>query len=164
YDVARAVAAAPDGSVVAAGYSEYARGAVSPAGFLVGAYAPDGTPRWRDIVMSAATARAEGVAVDRHGEAVAVGWMQRSTVAGASWLVRKYSVSGDVLWSRTFAGMRSGMHRAHAVALEPGGDIVVAGTQDLGGARTAWCLRKLDAKGAVRWTRTTVGASSWLDA
>ncbi len=164
YDVARAVAVAPDGGVVAAGYSEYARGSVSPAGFLVAGYGADGTPRWRDIVVAAAAARAEGVAVDRLGDAVVAGWMQRSITTGSTWLVRKYSPAGGLVWSRTFGGAANGLHRAYAVAADPAGDAVVAGTVDLGGARTAWCLRRFDPKGGVRWTRTTVGESSWLDA
>lgn len=164
YEVARGVAVGPDGAVAAAGYSEYARGAVSPAGFLVAAYAADGTPRWRDIVTSAATTRAESVVVDRHGDTVVAGWIQRSMTTGATWLVRKYSSTGDLRWSRTFGGAANGMHRAFAVALDGASDVLVAGTTDLGGARTAWTLRLLDAKGGLRWTRSTMGASSWLDA
>ena len=164
YDVARSIALCPDGRIAVAGYSEFSRNSPIPARWLVGVYSADGQPVWSDTISDANLIRAEAAACDPDGRLTVVGWRtRRQTVQSSFWLIRSYKPDGKTAWTRTFGGDLAGRDRAHAVAAEKDGHILVAGKLDEGSGRSAWCLLRLTPKGAVSWSRTFTGPDSWQD-
>lgn len=162
YEVARAVAVDPKGRVVAAGFSEFARGSPVPAHWLVACYGPDGRPVWHDALASPAAIRAEAVATDAAGGVVAAGWEGVPSGTDTRWLIRRYAPGGKLEWTRTFAP-GPGKNEARAVAIDRNGAVFVAGGVSEGGGRGSWVLRVYDAAGALSWSRSYPSERGWMD-
>jgi uncharacterized delta-60 repeat protein len=164
YDVARSIALCPGGRVAVAGYSEFSRNSPIPARWLVGVYSAAGQPLWSDTISDANLVRAEAAACDATGRLVVAGWRsRRQSVQSSFWLIRSYKPDGKIAWTRTFGGELAGKDRAHAVAVEKDGHILVAGKIDEGSGKSAWCLLRLTPAGAVSWSRTFTSPDSWQD-
>lgn len=103
-----------------------------------------------------------GVAVDDDDQIV----VSANTVSGINrGMLRKYSIDGDVLWSRTLVGSQAGesedenggvLTLGDAIVLEGGSE---PGGSDLGGSgfQEVW-LRSFDSSGEEGWTRVHDGA------
>ncbi len=162
YEVARSLASDTKGRVVAAGFTEYARGGPIPAYWLVVAYDSDGKMIWHDALESSAVIRAESVALDADGSAVVAGWEGRATGPGTHWVVRRYAPDGTLQWSRTHEP-GFGTHAARAVAINAKGEAIVAGQISEGGGRAVWTVRALDRKGHLAWSRSYPTEHSWME-
>ncbi len=96
--------------------------------------------------------QAHAVAVDASGCAYVAGQVHTPT-PDLDGLLIKYNASGAVLWSRSYQGPGVYSEWWEGVALLPGGDPIVAGTED----RVAidWLVARYDAStGALVWTRS----------
>jgi cysteine-rich repeat protein len=93
-----------------------------------------------------------------------VGGYHGVTGEGADVLLRKYTLEGDVLWTRTYTGGNTANDVAHDVAISAAGHIYVSGyeTGPTGEGLNAW-LAKYDTDGNVIWTRAYNGAASLDD-
>ncbi|MEK7476833.1 MAG: hypothetical protein AAB152_14520 [Candidatus Coatesbacteria bacterium] len=162
YQVAKGVAVDPKGRVVAAGFSEFARGSPVPAHWLVACYGPDGTRLWHDALASTAPIRAEAVATDADGSVVVAGWESQPSAVDTRWLVRRYAAGGKLEWTRTFAP-GPGQNMARAVAIGRDGAAYVAGGVSEGAGRGSWAVRVWERDGNLRWARTYASAGGWMD-
>ena len=105
----------------------------------------------------------QSMSLDAEGNIMAVG---HHNVAGeaADVLLRKYSVDGDVLWTRTYSGDNGGNDVVADVASSPAGNLYVAGHEKglVGEGLNAW-LAKYDTDGNLLWSRTRNGGASLDD-
>lgn len=162
YEVARSLASDAKGRVIAAGFTEYARGGPLPAHWIVTAYDSHGRTLWHDALESQAVIRAESVALDSDGSAVVAGWEGRPTGPGTHWMVRRYDPAGTLVWSRTHEP-GFGTHAARAVAINGKGEAIVAGQISEGGGRAVWTVRALDREGRLAWSRSYPTEHSWME-
>ena len=117
---------------------------------------------WTRQFGTAALDVAAGVALDASANAYIAGTTNGAlggqTSSGSSDVfVRRYDVSGNVLWTRQFG--TAGQDEGHAVAVDAAGNVYVAGltfaslpAQTLSGAVDAF-VRKYSATGSEIWTR-----------
>ncbi len=106
--------------------------------------------------------RGLGVATDADDNVVVVGFEATGGQGDNAW-IRKYDASGTEQWTETFNGSADGLDQAQAVAIDAGGDVVVAGST-FGGAQSdnLW-LRRYDADGNERYPWATEHNSpGWL--
>lgn len=132
--VVRAVAVRPDGSIIAAGSSssgsgdEIALAKYTPQGPLAGGFGNGGRVT---TSLGPGDDEAEAVAIDSAGRIVVAGWTQGGT--GDEVIVVRYTSSGVLDTSFGSGGevttsVGSGGDRGYALALQPDGKIVVAGS------------------------------------
>ena len=86
------------------------------------------------------------------GDIVAVGYTNSSGAGGYDALVMKLTPNGSLIWAKTYGGPKN--DEANAIALTPGGDIVVAGWTESFGARDkdVWIF-EISPNGSVVWQR-----------
>lgn len=106
---------------------------------------------------------AEGVAVDGEGNVIAAGFVATGNAGENAWL-RKYSPSGEEIWTQMQDGPAGGDDRARAVAANAAGEIVVAGFLTGTGAqgRNIW-VRGYDAGGNELWNEVVDGPNGGDD-
>jgi hypothetical protein len=114
-----------------------------------------GTSVWQRQVNgteSAAATSATAVAVDGVGNVYAAGYLVNATASGDFAVVKLRGSDGAVLWTTaTKAG------RANALALDKGGDIVVAGGLGSGNSLHPVVMRLAHADGDVLWQQSPAG-------
>lgn len=178
------VAANADGTFYVAGHFKGSVGFTSPALTSVGGFdvflakfSAAGELLWNKQLAGTSDEFAYGVAVDQAGNAVITGQFSGAisfdggatttpSHGGSDIFVAKFAPSGALLWSKTF-GESSGTgpftHRATAVAIDAGGNIILTGEHtgnvDFGdgGYTTAGALdafvTKLSPDGMLVWSR-----------
>ena len=121
-----AVAVDAAGNVYAAGYVGDGVIFNNNLDYLVVKFGPDGSERWavRYNGPGNNTDLAHHVAVDAAGNAYVSGY---SYGDGYDWATLKLSPAGAVLWTRRNSGPGSADDRVGAMALAPGGNLVVTG-------------------------------------
>jgi len=161
-DAAQSVTVDSMGNIVAAGWEER-RDRASFADVLVRRMGPGGELFWSREYDGPAHGndRAYAVAVELSGSMVVAG--MESTRGGSNWLVLKYDAKGTLMWARTCGGKPGLTAAARAVAVDPAGGIVVAGSEQVGGFNHDWTVRKFDDSGIVVWTLTMAGAGGGWD-
>ncbi len=151
-DRARALAATPEGGVIAAGFSasDGARG----RDLWVVRLGPEGTVRWDRRFGGALDDMAYAVAADGAGGAV-VGGYERSTdqAQGFDFRVLRLDADGAVTWEAALD--RTPFDIVTAVAATTDGGAVVAGTARHAGLDVR--VLRLDATGRVVWERVLGG-------
>ena len=152
------VAVDASGGVVAVGYeSRYDLG--QAYNMLVRKYDKDGNYLWQQSYNSPNnnTEQATGVAVDSSGNIVEVGFEFRGDLAqGNNWVIRKYDTNGNFQWMQTYNSPYNSTDQATGVAIDSGGNIVVAGYEyrlDLAQGYN-WVIRKYDTNGNFQWMQT----------
>ena len=181
-DKVRGLAAGPDGSVYIAGesFGDVTFGGRTIAGAgdydtFVSKISPQGVPQWTRLSGGPKTDRAYGVAVDAKGNVYVTGHFQGETarfgdveVKGAGdydAYLACYSPEGQLRWVRTAGG--KGYDYGHGVAVDPAGDVVIAGalagraeidgrTLDSGKGSGLFCA-KYSSEGELRWARVSEG-------
>ncbi|MEK7764674.1 MAG: hypothetical protein AAB368_00415, partial [bacterium] len=150
----RALAVATDGfgNAIVAGAAASGASTV----WAVRAYAPDGSPLWEFVDRAAPAGRneARAVAVDARGRVYAAGVTDQSAAGlGTDWLVRCLGPHGVPLWDRKHGSPGGGLDAADALALSPGGDVIVAGSEERAGPGSGprWLARAWSADGEPRW-------------
>jgi uncharacterized delta-60 repeat protein len=163
-DRAAGVAVSSGGNIIIAGTT--IPGEIEPndhGDFLVIKYDPSGDTLWTRRFDTGfndnSSEDASDIAIDRTEDVVVVGSLWRYE-DGSRFCVVKYNPSGDSIWTRTFR--ISGMERAHAVAIDSKGNIVVTGeghsTQQ---TYSDYLTAKYDRMGALLWVRWYDGG--WED-
>ncbi|MCX4247489.1 SBBP repeat-containing protein [Paraliomyxa miuraensis] len=79
-----------------------------------------------------------------------------------AWL-RRYAPDGSTAWTQTFDGTSHDHDEIHGVAIDPTGNVLVAGyTTTAAGQRDVW-VRKYSGAGVAQWTRTATGTGGQND-
>ena len=158
-DQATGIAVDSAGNILVAGY-EYRADLSQYNNWLVRKYDSDGGLVWsRSHNGPAANGddRATGIAVDSAGNVVVAGYEIRTDLfQGYNWLIRKYDPDGTLVWSRSYDSPYHGDDQANGVAVDSGGNIVVAGYEtrwDLGQSYN-WLVRKYDPAGDLLWAKS----------
>ncbi len=110
----------------------------------------------------AGNARARGAALDDSGNVIVVG---EEFVVGqnANVWARKYTPEGEVLWTWTWNGASNGDDIAHAVAIDPAGDLVIVGETYVGGSGADMLFIKLGPDSKPVWQSTHNGPGNLGD-
>jgi uncharacterized delta-60 repeat protein len=104
---------------------------------------------------------ASGVAVDSAGNVLVSGYVYGPASVDA-W-VRKYDPSGGTVWTQTYDGAAGGDDAAYGVAVDPAGNVLVAGYETtVLGDYDVW-VGKYDPDGGTLWTQTYDGAAGGDD-
>jgi len=107
-----------------------------------------------------------GVAVDASGNVVACGY-ERDDYSSSqpNWLIRKCTPTGELLWSRTYAGTFGTADEASSAAVDASGNVIVAGwyTYDGMNQYINWMTRKYDGTGSLLWSVSYDGAGHQND-
>jgi len=152
-DRARALAAGPDGGVVAAGFS----GSAGAGGrdLWVVALDDEGSLRWQRRFGGPDHDMAYAVATDAAGGAIVAGYVLDGPPEARDfdWRVIALDRDGEVRWDARLD--RTGFDLATAVAVTADGGAVVAGTSERDGRDVR--VARFDAAGAVRWERVLGG-------
>ena len=152
-DTWRSVAAAPDGSVYAAGIV-YISGGTEYINLIK--YSSAGKKIWkRTYDTGTGNDRAYGVAAGPDGSVCVVGHTTPGGLSATDIWVRKYSPKGKVKWTDSY-GTTYGYswEYGNGVAVAPDGSIYAVGaTLVENEGRNVW-LRKYGPKGKVKWTKT----------
>ncbi len=130
---------------------------------IVAKYRPDGTRKWVRS-WSRGTAINEmvsGVATDRDGNLIVVGWYDKG--GQDDWFMLKYDRAGYLKWAKTTGGIAGDDDRAVDVVVNKYGRIFVTGfvTQLTGGKN--WRTVKYKPNGDTVWARTHKGADQLDD-
>ncbi|MEO7328363.1 MAG: hypothetical protein ABI193_07285, partial [Minicystis sp.] len=117
----------------------------------------DGAPIWASVVNGSGNLddEGQGIAVDPAGNVIVTGLI-RSPTSMDAW-VRKYTDSGQILWTKTNNGAANGMDFGASVATDPAGNIVVAGAETIPVQGLNGWIRKYDSAGNVIWTQSYDG-------
>ncbi|MEM7158436.1 MAG: DUF4215 domain-containing protein [Myxococcota bacterium] len=102
------------------------------------------------------------------GYAVAVNGADQIFVAGSSFTlddgrdawIRRYSDTGGTAWTQTYNGNANENDEALGIAVDPSGNVVVAGYTTTATAGSDIWVRKYNSSGNVQWTRTASGTGN----
>jgi cysteine-rich repeat protein len=154
-----AVGTSASGEIYAVGY-ETVTGEGKNA--WLGKYDTDGNLLWSRVVNGEAGLDDElrGVTVSAEGP----------VVCGIQWdveipwqsFVRKYDPDGSIVWTELYSGGSNEGALCNAIAVDPGGDLVWTGGENVGTVREI-VVRRLDADGNERWTTRVPAASDGPD-
>lgn len=112
----------------------------------------DGNMIWSKIYDSGNNEQAHGVAVDDAGYIYISGFSMNQS--GSDILTLKYDVSGTLLWSKTYDSGSDDAMTGHGVAVDPQGDVYVAGYTTVTAPAGEYVIIKYDSDGNVLWTKT----------
>jgi cysteine-rich repeat protein len=160
-DTLSGVAVDAAGNVIAVG-----RESTMMQGFdiLVRQYGPDGAPGWQDVVDGGMMGNdwALDAAVDPDGAVFVAGRVETGGGFSDAWL-RKYSATGEPLWTGSYAGAFGGSEDATAIAATTGGGFVAAGSTAVGDDDNDLWIRRYSADGAEIWTDVVGGMDMGID-
>src|SRR5690606_35965873 len=124
-------------------------------------YGPDGATQWTQTYhgVTADVGYAVAVAAD---DDLLVGGSTFTLDDGRDAWVRRYTSAGAEEWTQTFDGAAHEDDEIHGIAVDPAGNVLVAGYTTTAGQRDPW-VRKHAPAGAVQWTRTPTGSGSEHD-
>lgn len=144
------VAAGPDGSVYASGFSyEWVDPTLQVAVWTLTRIAPDGERLWTRRDLSGTSGGGpDALALDGSGNLVVLGTEQPFQAARVS----KVSAAGELLWERTLPPVVDFNVEAQAIATGPG-DVIYAAWYEYPSIGLA-ALAKLSPSGDVEWIRT----------
>ncbi|WP_010476899.1 pentapeptide repeat-containing protein [Thermococcus zilligii] len=158
-DGARAVALAPNGDIIVAGYY----GATDKFGPHTDVWVlrldENGNIKWQKTYGRSDHEKARAVALAPNGDIIVAGYTKSFGTGGRAVWVLRLDANGNIKWQKTYGGNEN--DEAHAVAVAPNGDIIVAGYTESFGAGSAdvWVLR-LDEDGNIKWQKTYGGSDS----
>ena len=158
-DFVYSIALAPNGDVVAAGYTGWAL--VNDQDIALMRVDPAGTVLFgREVFSLAGTDAAFDVAVDAAGNAYAAGYFTNPP-QGQNLALVAWDAAGNHLWTKDIEGGSNGNDAFLGVAADPFGRVVAAGrvTHTATGTGQDWSVRVLDAAGNPVWDRTFDGAA-----
>ncbi|HII67837.1 MAG TPA: hypothetical protein HA302_07530 [Thermococcaceae archaeon] len=154
-DLIRAVTTAPNGDIIATGYT-YSFGA-GYSDFWVLRLDENGNVKWQMTYGGNDEDYPVAIAVAPNGEIIVTGATLSFGAGGTDVWVLRLDANGNVKWQKTYGG--SADEEAYAVAVAENGDIIVAGdTMSFGaGGADFWVLR-LDANGNIKWQKAYGGS------
>jgi uncharacterized delta-60 repeat protein len=122
------------------------------------------TKEWEDVVGGAAAIAeaAQAIATDAMGNAYAAGYIQDALGDANVW-VRKYDSGGAEQFTVTFDPSGGFDDRAHGIAIDSAGNILVTGDAAVGAAESDIWVAKLDSAGGETWSHTVPGPDGGAD-
>ena len=162
YDYAEAVAIAPNGNIIVAGWT-LSFGAGDRDVWVL-RLDENGNVKWQKTYGGSSTDVANAVALAPNGDIIIAGNTWSFGAGDADVWILRLDENGNVKWQKTYGGKNGDV--ANAVALADNGDIIVAGwTGSFGaGKDDAWVFR-LDENGNVKWQKTYGGSDyDWANA
>jgi len=138
-DGVNAVAIAPNGDVIVAGYTKsFGAGQADVWVLRLDEY---GNVKWQKTYGGSSWDGAITVALVDNGDIIVVGWTKSFGAGEYDGWVLRLDENGNVKWQKTYG--ESSDDWANAVAIAPNGDVIVAGrTESFGtGGRNVWVLR-----------------------
>ncbi|AXI24710.1 hypothetical protein CFE53_00390 [Methanofervidicoccus sp. A16] len=153
-DWADAVAIAPNGDIIVAGYT-YSFGA-GGGDFWILRLDENGNVKWKRTYGGSNWDGADAVAIAPNGDIIVAGYTYSFGAGEGDFWILRLDENGNVKWQRTYGGSDDDIARAIAIASNE--DIIVAGyTNSFGtGGKDIWILR-LDKNGNVKWRKTYGG-------
>jgi len=125
-------------------------------------YSPAGAPQWTQTFHSVTSDIGWSVAVAADDD-ILVGGSTYTLDDGRDAWVRRYSPAGATEWTQTFDGTAHDDDEVRGIAIDPAGNVLVAGYVTTAAAQRDVWVRKYDSAGAMQWTRTAAGASNQDD-
>jgi hypothetical protein len=160
------LARGPKGVVYAVGARDYTAGGKASECILLAKYSPSGKLLWKRSLAGGAVpngSEGTGVAVDAAGSATVIGYKGTKT-HGGDIVVARYSPGGKLLWSRTYNGPANDTDQAFDLALDRGGNALVAGYHTTTAHGADLLLLKYAARTGRRlWKYTYNNAAADLD-
>jgi len=153
-DGVNAVALAPNGDIIVAGYTtSFGAGGND---FWVLRLDANGNVKWQKTYGGGGDDGATSIAIAPNGDIIVAGYTTSFGAGGNDIWVLRLDENGNIKWQKTYGG--STLDEAYAVALAPNGDVIVAGhTYSFGaGYEGVWVLR-LDENGNIKWQKTYEG-------
>ncbi len=155
-DTGHAVAFDDAGNVYAIGFEI---DTITDANIWVQVYGPDGTPAAQYVLDPSAGAddRGLGIDVDAAGNLYLCGRAGAADNGTDAWFA-KLGPDGTELWSRTIAGSAEGSDQANAIAVGPGGEVLVGGfLREGNGDNDLWVTVVSGVDGTDVWTDVVSG-------
>jgi len=154
-DFARSVDIVSGGGYIVAGYTESFGSGGSDA-YLVQTD-NNGNYNWSKSYGGDGDDAANSVVHTSDGGYILAGYSSSFGSGGNDMFYTKTDANGNIVWSETHGG--SGEEKAYSVVeLSTGGYIIAGGTNSFGAGNTDMYLIRLDANGALLWTKTYGGA------
>lgn len=164
-DVATAVATDSFGNIYAAGYTDdWIDGNMGPGGrdIFVAKYDPSGNKQWTRQFGTPASDEACAIAIDATDNIYIAGYTDGSFEGEQSFgsrdaFLMKLTTAGKMAWLKQFGTLK--IDEAHGLAIDPAGDIVVAGStwdafdECISGGMADIFLAKFDPTGDRYWVR-----------
>jgi len=127
------------------------------ASFLFLADLSEAGPNWARLYGATVTSEFDAVHQTADGGYIVLGTAYSFGAGGTDWWCLKLDALGNIVWQKTFGGVKDEYAWAVEVTAD-GGCLIVGRTASFGaGNGDAWCL-KLDASGNVAWQKTYGGA------
>ncbi|MDK2914937.1 MAG: hypothetical protein PWQ79_1852 [Thermococcaceae archaeon] len=155
FDVAFAVAIAPNGDIIVAGETD----SFGAGGGDVWVLRLDenGNIKWQKTYGGSDEDYAFAVSTAPNGDIILAGMSDSFGTGNGDFWVLRIDSEGNVKWSKTYGG--SDFEVPYTVATVPNGDIVVAGfTWSFGAGRFDGWLLRLDENGNIKWQKTYGGS------
>ena len=125
-------------------------------------YDPAGAPQWTQTFHGVTSDIGWSVAVAADDDVV-VGGSTYTLDDGRDAWVRRYSSAGATEWTQTFDGAAHEDDEVRGIAVDPSGNVLVAGYVTTGAAQRDVWVRKYSSTGTTQWTRTAAGTDSQDD-
>ncbi len=125
-------------------------------------YAPDGGIEWTQTFHGVTSDIGYGVAVAANDDIV-VGGSTYTLDNGRDAWIRRYTPGGATTWTQTFNGVANDDDEIHGIAIDPTGNVLVAGYVTTATAQRDIWVRKYSSAGAMQWTRTAAGTNNQDD-
>ncbi len=113
----------------------------------------DGNISWSETYDAGNNEQARGIAVDNSGNIYVSGFSMPQG-SGSDILTLKYSSDGALLWSKIYDSGSDDAVTGHGVAVDPQGDVYVAGYTTVTAPAGEYVIIKYDSDGNVLWTKT----------
>lgn len=122
-------------------------------------YTTNGLLLWERTYNSAATNNDwfSRVALDSADNPVVSGVEIRTDLGQSdNWIIRKYDINGNLLWSRSYNNPLNSFDDCRGLAIDAGDNVIAGGFErvDVGGQEANWLIRKYDLNGTLLWSRT----------
>ena len=161
YDEAHALAIAPNGDIIVAGYTDNSEAGGRDA--LILRLDENGSVEWQGTYGGENVDVAKAIALASNGDIIVAGYTESFDVKDCDAWVLRLDGQGNVKWQKAYGDYerRIGNYdQANSVAIAPNGDIIIAGysksIDQWGLNGDVWVLR-LDKNGSVIWQRTYGG-------
>lgn len=148
------------GNSFVAGITDTDPGAAISNDYVVIKYNSSGTQQWVNSYNRSGTANdiPFGIVEDPNGNVIVTGYSEN--VPQKDGVTIKYNASGVEQWIAYYNGAGDNSDNAHAIAVDTGNNVYVAGyTVEYENDRN-FSLSKIDASGITQWTKTINGTST----
>lgn len=149
------------GNVYVAGYVTTTAGGID---FLALKYNSAGVRQWQAVEKGPGVGedRANELALEASGNVHVAGYSSNAS-GNFDFITVKYKNDGVKIWKKTFNGGANGHDAGNDVALDPNGNVFVAGYSNNAAGNEDYLLLKYDANGVLQWNARYNGPGSGTD-